>query len=358
MLRLIDQDPSERSILLTGCPGTGKTTVSIWRFIRLRQQQRPAMLFTFQHMLRVALQNLAQSQNVPASDVSTVHKWYSRLTRGGWLSQTNEASLRRSLEERLDSRFRNTELIIDEGQDLENKIHNVLPHFFGRATVGADDAQQVHSRGTTSNRIKANLGQIRGPVLHEHLQYNYRNPYVIYNFARHFVPDNAVANDPLVLERLQTGTQATAEKPTVFTFRTEEERNHRLKTLLLNTAGNIAVLAARIPAVNNLHRLITTDMRISATKYHSDCSPPTSIEKVLVTTYKSAKGMEFDAVILPEIELDTCSLENEWYVACTRAVRNLYIFSRTGINGILKSFPRESYDHVKLHSTASNDIPF
>ena len=59
----------------------------------------------------------------------------------------------------------------------------------------------------------------------------------------------------------------------------------------------------------------------------------------MVTSYQSAKGMEFEAVIMPEIELELDGLANEWYVACTRARRNLHIFCRTRLRGVLSAFP-------------------
>ena len=58
------------------------------------------------------------------------------------------------------------------------------------------------------------------------------------------------------------------------------------------------------------------------------------IDNVHVTTYKSAKGLEFDTVIIPDFGNmnylcgSTYPVEwNDFYVAATRARSNLYLFS-------------------------------
>jgi superfamily I DNA/RNA helicase len=57
MLRMIDDD-NFRSALISGCPGAGKTTVSIYRLVRLANQQRNVHLVTFQNMLVLAIRSV------------------------------------------------------------------------------------------------------------------------------------------------------------------------------------------------------------------------------------------------------------------------------------------------------------
>jgi len=63
-----------------------------------------------------------------------------------------------------------------------------------------------------------------------------------------------------------------------------------------------------------------------------------------VTTFKSSKGTEFDTVIIPEFEnmfnnisnLDVID-ENDYYVAITRAKRNLFLISSITPNFLVRS---------------------
>ena len=65
--------------------------------------------------------------------------------------------------------------------------------------------------------------------------------------------------------------------------------------------------------------------------------PFQGIENLHITTFKSAKGLEFDTVIIPDFQnydwniknLDKAPItENDYYVAITRARRNLMGISK------------------------------
>ena len=54
-----------------------------------------------------------------------------------------------------------------------------------------------------------------------------------------------------------------------------------------------------------------------------------NLESTLVTTFKSAKGLEFDTVIMPEFEHAERRDNNQYYVGSTRAKEKLYILCRS-----------------------------
>ena len=145
MLRMIDDD-NFRSALITGCPGSGKTTVSIYRLVRLSSQEVKVRLVTYQNMLVLAIQNLANVQRVPTQQVSTFHRWYCRLTRCNF--NTDAPPTPQEVISALDNiglaNHGMEELLIDEGQDLPPCVYDALPRYFRRVFVGADNAQQVH----------------------------------------------------------------------------------------------------------------------------------------------------------------------------------------------------------------------
>jgi hypothetical protein len=83
MLRMIDEDDF-RSALISGCPGSGKTTVSIYRLVRLNSQKVNVHLVTYKNLLVLAIQSLANVQRVSADRVSTFHKWYCPIADSGF----------------------------------------------------------------------------------------------------------------------------------------------------------------------------------------------------------------------------------------------------------------------------------
>jgi superfamily I DNA/RNA helicase len=145
MLRMIDDD-NFRSALISGCPGAGKTTVSIYRLVRLANQQRNVHLVTFQNMLVLAIRGLTK-QRVPPDRVSTFHWWYHHIAvtyfdtdNPPTADQMIECLQRSPLaDQRLD------EILIDEGQDLPLCVYQTVPWYATRCFVGADDAQQLNA---------------------------------------------------------------------------------------------------------------------------------------------------------------------------------------------------------------------
>jgi hypothetical protein len=144
MLNIINNDYDEKFTLVTGCPGSGKTTVSIFRLIRLAKNGKSTILLTYQRMLKVAIENLLAKQGISSSKVNTIHSWFPKTTGKllGFSNQDNKLSAS-EIENALRGTVSNTELILDEAQDLEERVFQAFPKVFGRITIGADDAQQM-----------------------------------------------------------------------------------------------------------------------------------------------------------------------------------------------------------------------
>jgi hypothetical protein len=51
-------DDNFHTAMITGCAGSGKTTVSVYRLVRLNNQGYPVRLVTLQNMLVVFIKNL------------------------------------------------------------------------------------------------------------------------------------------------------------------------------------------------------------------------------------------------------------------------------------------------------------
>ena len=89
-----------------------------------------------------------------------------------------------------------------------------------------------------------------------------------------------------------------------------------------------------------------------------------NLKNILVTTFKSAKGMEFDTVIIPEFQLLTNEFKTQYFVGCTRAKSNLFVFSKSSLPEVaIMNIPVEKYlqqDNRKQTSNISNtdDLPF
>ena len=366
MLRMIDDD-NFRSALISGCPGAGKTTVFIYRLVRLTTEQKSVHLVTFQNMLVLAIRSLANQKAVPPDRVSTFHRWYHNVTITHF-NTDNPPTVEEIIEcfqrsylahQRLD------EILIDEGQDLPRCVYETIPKYATRCFVGADNAQQVHKHGAQKEEIRQSLRGTFAPYREFYLTRNFRNTYETYRFARQFIPrTDLMAWDEAILERLLYANRRSP-KPVVISYRDPNQRNEHLRITLQNAEGNVAVLCplGQYPrnhnhsdeSVDEIHQIVT-QMGISASKYHSQADVPGNLERYVVTTFKSAKGMEFDVVVIPRINFFK-QVPEEWYVACTRALGRLVVYRDLGAPQCdpIAQFALDTYDAESLGEPTTTD---
>lgn len=354
MLSIINNDYDEKFSLVTGCPGSGKTTVSIFRLIRLANNGKSTILLTYQRMLKVAIENLLARQGISSSKVNTIHSWFPKTTGKllGFSNQDNKLSAS-EIENALRGRVGNMELILDEAQDLEERVFQAFPKVFGRITIGADNDQQMHQgSGVSETTIKQQISHSSNEFT---LQFNYRNTYQIYNFARYFVPNSPKANDSQTLSALKR-YKNSGDLPEVLKFSGQSDMQSRLKTIIENYRGfNIGVLFPFTNQVESYHSTIS-GFGFECSKYYSDMTDAeksrteSDLKSILVTTFISAKGMEFDIVIMPEFDSikNTGEAKRQAYVGCTRAKNRLVIMYTGTKPSILNSFPSDTYDTGEL----------
>jgi len=371
----ISEDDNFNGAVVSGCPGSGKTTISIRRLIRLNKQQKIVKLVTYQNLLVHAIRSLTHGLEVPKDRISTFHKWYYDLTNTWFDSAATADEIKEQLQLTSLSGQGLHEIIVDEGQDLPLCVYHSLPDFTERFFVGADNGQRAHKQGARTEQIEESLQKNLNSYKCVRLGRNFRNTYETYRFARQFMPlTNKVAWDENILDRLRHNNRH-GPKPRIATFRDLSSRDEDMLTVIKNADGNIAVLCPEGKkggksgdSVEDIFNLIQK-MGIPATKYYSDQALKKELESLeelescIVTTYKSAKGLEFDTVIIPRINYFK-NIPEEWYVACTRTSGNLFIYQDIAnpyYDPILRSkFDIDTYEQVSLSESdnVSTSAPF
>jgi superfamily I DNA/RNA helicase len=358
MLSAIDYD-GPNSLLITGCPGSGKTTVSLMRAERLINMKKKVLLITYQDLLKKSLVNISSDDLKP--NIVKFFAWYV-----GKFNQRVDSKDETIMIKEMKDWTGCDEIIIDEGQDFESRIYRALLEKCKKITVGADDAQKVHNRGLNATDIKIEV-QKKYQLTPVHLQYNYRNTFEIFDFAKHFLPDNERANNKLTSDRLPKGNGV---KPSVFLVPDDNTQLSQLKTILLDGGDkNIAVLVYYAEEVEYYAKEIR-NMGINCTTHHHDNhANGHNIENVIVTTFKSAKGLEFQIVVMPNMETagnKHYMTPEHYYIGCTRAKENLYLIIKEDvIPDYLTKFDSKTFQLLKVPKLANpvgnnliDDLPF
>lgn len=116
---------------------------------------------------------------------------------------------------------------------------------------------------------------------------------------------------------------------------------------LRNDTENIAILLPWKSSVRNYVSALEDDVDDFSFYYEDKYAFPDGcpqLKNVHITTFKSAKGLEFDTVIIPDFNKMSSivgSYNVDWqdfYVGCTRARSNLFLFSNSNLpslNGVV-----------------------
>lgn len=302
-------------IALSGGPGTGKSVVSLYRHLSNHENSNRSLLITYTTTLARYLSECCRLRNPEASR-------YVRSAYAGRPKRSENFS----------------EIIIDEAQDLDVEYFDQISGF--NISYGADDAQILYPEHSSTKeeleeRFKNNVEYV--------LDRNFRSTLAIMKFARvafpnAYIPQNtldALANNP-------------GEKPTLivtdgnplFNENARSTRDNAIREIIETFRAdtyNIAILLPFKNTVKEYHDILD-EMDIAHSFYYEDqkefpngCPP---IDNVHITTFKSAKGLEFDTVLVPDFgSMDyLCNKYdvidwNDFYVAVTRARTNLYLFS-------------------------------
>lgn len=301
-------------IAISGGPGTGKSLVSLWRHIRNYDLgNRRSLLLTYTKTLETYLAANAKSENENAGDAVNRTYW--------WTTHKDDV--------------RYDEIIVDEAQDVEVARYDIVKKFAEIVSFGADDQQILFPNKSTSEAELANLFPGNTPF---ELFENFRNSYEIIQFVRslfttRLIPQATINN---LLQENRRGP-----KPFLEITNKDKAKQNQVIIDIINQfraeTHNIAILVPLQKHVDAFSTIIR-DAGIPHTSFKTEDGHLNEIDNVHVTTFKSCKGAEFDTVIIPDFQNMHWNIanfdvveENDYYVALTRAKRNLYLISSTDL---------------------------
>lgn len=349
-------------IAISGGAGTGKTVVSLWRHIQnMETLNKYSVLVTYTktlgHYLSMSIraienQNKYQSENIqlPSSQVFILKTFP------------------------FNQNWKVYEIIIDEAQDLTFEHLQNMKNYANQISYGADFNQQLYEGRVQENEIKNLFSQ----NVEYSLQQNFRNSYYILNFAKAILPELYIPQSTLdELEYENIGI-----KPIMFIANDLDKEIEKIIELITEFTSDTHNIAILLPfgksgdeSVENYHTLLS-NKNINCSKYYNEMNiDNVEISNIHITTYKSAKGLEFDTVIIPFIHKfkdfirrsqSTRVNEEDYYVAFTRAKKNLYLLSSEELgfidNNICEIESLENNYYNKPYSSSldidDDEIPF
>ena len=301
------------AIAISGGPGTGKSMVSLWRHIRNHTiGSKRSLLLTYTKTLEQYLAASAMIENTDAGyAVNRVYWW------------TNHNS-----SDRKNQKY--DEIIIDEAQDIDKIKYHLIKNAAKMVSYGADDQQILYPEQATTQEELANIFENNQKYF---LDENFRNSYEIMLFIKAFFKRRVI--DQNILDRLlQEGKRS--RKPRLLISNSINKQEEAIIDIINNfnsATHNIAIL---VPFKDDVERysMLIENAGILCSSFSSSNESINKIENIHITSFFCSKGLEFDTVIIPNFETALSNVtksriitSNDYYVAITRAKRNLYLIS-------------------------------
>lgn len=329
-------------IFLSGVPGTGKTVVSIYRL----KNSDNGILFTYGKLLKKTIQEKIEDQKYP---VDNIHHWMWNLQNGDkkYLEVlTNDDNIESTIKMLQSKGIRYDEILVDEGQDLSLDTYKVLSKLTQKLSISADDAQQINNIEQACS--EGDISKLFPNLKRFELDEIFRSAYEIYKFAIQFVPNNPRAHNETLLERLNRNNSG-ADMPFVYI---EPNLDGMFKTtqdiIDDNPTDNIGILFEDIIDIETFKKELSNNYDVSI--YHNGVKVPNELKNIILTTFKSAKGVEFDIVIIPYFKNRTQYTPEEYYVGVTRAKNQVHFLSIGETPKIINGFDTDTYELVDNRS--------
>lgn len=327
--------------LIIGGPGTGKSVVALMRAMRLMRSEKDYRFLVYNRLL-----NWAGGQLVGELNNVTWVSWFRTLIEeltgeacplrepnqpGGYQAVDWEAAASRC--KALDGAsisIARPFLVIDEGQDMPPDFYVALIELgFENFYVVADQSQRITQENSTRDDLISVLSIELEDVLE--LNENIRNTYPTAVLALHFRPDDP-ASPPPNLPRKSSSAQA----PILFEY--EETQLYGVCRRILKLVDrDPKTLVAVITPNNDVKEFYVEQLRdVPVTLDNPRCRIETyaSGQKeelrfdeggIIVINQQSCKGLEFDVVVLADIDRywmdqnDPDDIKRRFYVMVSRS---------------------------------------
>ncbi len=374
-------------VLITGPPGTGKTVIALYRTKALfsRSEQRigvePPRLVMHSRVLCRYTENAVADLGVPTNAISTWHSWL----HAWWKAATGAAppsikpfhpDFDAMLEAAIcqHSKFFWGHLVLDEGQDFAPGFYALLYRIRRQGikagvpvapslTVLADDNQRMNE--TDNSSIENIITELRIPEENRfELMTNFRNTREIAKFSSKFYSGLSTG-----IAKIPDGNGG--DLPVLFQAASFEDEMDRIARHAKNYGRHhVGVFTStdriRVKVVEALEERLK-DTPIGVHTYKSGRNG-TGVEHlnfdqsslVTVVNHQSCKGLEFDAVFIPQLQKYSFDAANatyfkmKFYVMCSRARTHLTL-SFSGCDaenppGVVSLLPASDEGYYRLQT--------
>lgn len=309
-------------MVVKGCAGSGKSILALHRVKQAQEQSIGSYYFIlFTKTLKQYMQDGIDSLKLDHNRVT--YFWH-------WKNELNAPSA--------------DYIFIDEAQDFseedillfQSKARKSLI-FFG------DSAQQIYSFRTPPPISMEQIAAITG-LRSKDLMFNHRLPKKIARFAQCITnPSEDLEGDCLIEGN---------ELPYVLRENSLEEQFDKIIEIIENRQfDDVGILFRKNKEIEYAKSYFSRNGLPIERKENRNMDLDFSNSLPKLTTYHSSKGLQFEAVFIPNCNVDDEDSRNPLYVAATRTYQSLFVFHSGNLSPFISSISPDLYQTSLISRT-------
>lgn len=318
---------SDNSFIVKGCAGSGKSILALWKAKQIQEEKKGTFLFiVYNRALLQYMKDGIRQIGLSPSDVESLNKCFywstgqNRWERGEWKKSQYDY------------------IIIDEVQDLtRDELLSILPQAKKALLLYGDSAQQLYTE------LKINLFESMEEIANttkfpmEQLVFNHRLPKKIARLAQ------CISNtyDDLEGRCKNEGI----EKPKVIRYMTLNAQLDAIAEIVKNRSfEDVGILFRSNNEVTRAADYLRRQGVNVEAKINDKVELDFNSSNPKLMTYQSAKGLQFEAVFIPECTVSDNGSKNALYVALTRSYQALYVMHSGNLSSFFDEVPTDLFE--------------
>jgi superfamily I DNA/RNA helicase len=346
----INNLPLEGTYLVTGPPGTGKTVMALYRARMISERGERVKLLMHGKLLSQYTRAGVEELEIDGA-VTTFHSWMHGWSLENWRKPPPQLApyvhdwptIVAMAIKKPPAQGTLPYLLVDEGQDMDDLFYVFARAVARQLTVFADENQRITPHQSTLDEIRERIR----PDSEMQLTRNYRNTREIAVVAAHFhqgtetgvpeLPDRR-GPKPVLLAHPRTYESVKQITDYATTFRHQQ----------------IGILVPNLNVMTKYLNRLASGLPDGITLQHYQSGGTIEVDftepGVTVINWASVKGLEFDVVFIPELQVVSRDLQDPTflmllYVLCSRARERLFFsYSGEGRPQIIELFPLDEME--------------
>ena len=328
---------TDNSFIVKGCAGSGKSILALWKAKQIQNENMGNWLFVvFTKALKQYMSDGITQIELNSNNVETFNQcFFWSKDNGVW----KQGEWKKG----------NVDyIIVDEAQDFSREDILLFKSKAKKALLlYGDSAQQLYKFIPNKTTISMDEMAYITNIPTEQLVFNHRLPKKIAKLAEYINNEN----DDLVNRCKNEGV----EKPKVLSYRNFNEQLDAISEIIRNrNFEDVGILFRHNKEVKFAYKYLTKKgLNVEARFDNEDKGLNFNSDNPKLMTYHSSKGLQFEAVFLPECSCSGNDDRNPLYVALTRTYQSLYVMHSGNLSSFFDSVPGNLYD---TSLTANTDL--